>query len=682
MGLIGKLAFAMTALALSACSNNTMDVQVNPPRRTTFFDKHAMDTAISPGENFFLYANGNWIKKTIIPPTETGWGTFHILWDSNQNKIHNILNYAAEHDEIAGSINQKVGDLYKSGMNTITIEKLGFDPVKPMLAKIDAVKNYKDFIGLVADGFKTGNGFLFGLYAAPDDKNSNKNMAHFDQAGLSLPNRDYYFQQDSASKKIRNEFVKYISSLYILIGIEKENAIKKALSVLKLETAIAASHLREEQLRDPLKNYNKFSVADFQKQMPDIDLRDVFARIGLKSDSILVRQPAYYKTLDTILKTWPLDVWKNKALFECLNKASEFLSKKFRDARFDFFGKILWGQKQQRDRWKTVSGNIDGGLGELVGQLYVEKYFPPEAKQRMLELVNNLQKTFRMRIEKLYWMEDSTKKRAIAKLDTMRKKIGYPDKWKTYDDVIIRKDAYYENQISIAKHNYLDMMQKIDRPVDKSAWNLTPQTIDAFYSNNLNEMVFPAGILQFPFFDKDADDAINYGAIGWVIGHEMTHGFDDKGRQYDKDGNLKDWWTKRDADQFKKLAIMVIEQYNHYTVLNDLHVNGDLTLGENIADIGGLAIAYEAFKNTVEGKNNTTIDGLTADQRFFLSVAQVWRSKFTDESLRANISRNAHSPAMFRVNGPVSNMDAFYKAFNIRQGDQMFRSEEKRVKIW
>ena len=667
---------AIVIFMAAACKNKTDQQQ------TVFFDRSGMDTSVKPGENFFLYANGKWIKNTKIPPSETGWGTFYTLRDKNEANIYQILEYAAAHDDTVGSINQKVGDMFKSGMDTVAIEKLGYNPVKPQLTKIAAVKDYKDLVKLAADGFKTGDGFLFGFYISPDDKISTKNAAHFDQTGLNLPNRDYYFKTDSASKKILDGYVKYIAKLFTLTGVDAATANAKAGGILKLETAIATAHLSPVQLRDPVKNYNKFTFADFQKQMPDVDLLDAFNRMELKTDTVLVGQPRYYKALDGLLKSQPIDVWKDKATFEALSGAATYLSKAFRDAHFDFFGKVLSGQKQQRDRWKILSEDIDNGLGELLGQLYVQKYFPPDAKKRMLDLVNNLQAVYKERIEKLDWMGPQTKGEALAKLAAFTKKIGYPDKWKKYDDVQISKGAYYQNEQSIAAHNYREMIKKVGKPVDRTEWQMTPPTIDAYNNPLFNEIVFPAGILQFPFFDKDADDAVNYGAIGVVIGHEMTHGFDDQGRQYDKDGNLKDWWTPADAAKFKTRVKVLINQYNQFTVLGNLHVNGELTQGENLADVGGAMIAYQAFKNTPEGKSGAKIDGFTPDQRFFLSLTRVWQSKIRDETERMSISNNPHSPPMYRVNGPFSNMPEFYKAFNVNPGDKMYRPDSLRVKVW
>ena len=680
MKLMKWTCLAVSAMAITACTNKSKDTADAP--RTVFFDKAGMDTTVKPGENFFLYANGKWIKDTKIPGTETSWGSFNILYNSNQDKIHAILDDLGGKDNADGSKEQKVADLYKSGMDTITIDKLGYDPVKPLLAKIAAVKDYKDLVKLSADGFKDGDGFLFGFSVSPDDKVSSKNIAHFDQTGLTLPERDYYFKTDSASKKIRDGYVKYIAKIFTLTGVDAKTAAAKADGILKLETAIAQSHLTPTQLRDPVKNYNKFAVTALQKQVPDIDLTDAFSRMGLKTDTVLVGQPDYYKALDDLLKTQPIGVWKDKATFGALNDAASSLSKDFRDAHFDFFGKTLYGQKKQKERWKIMAQRVDGSLGELLGQLYVAKYFTPKAKQRMLDMVNNLQSVYRDRIEKLDWMSPETKKKAIEKLNAFTKKIGYPDKWTIYDDVTITKDGYYNNLVSVARHDYKEMIKKVNKPVDRTEWIMTPPTVNAYYNPTYNEIVFPAGILAFPFFDENADDAINYGAIGLVIGHEMTHGFDDQGRQYDKDGNLKDWWTKEDATKFKAKVQVMIDEYNKYTVLNNVHVNGALTQGENLADIGGLAIAYQAFKNTPQGKGNVKIDGFTPDQRFFLSLTQVWREKLTDEYARMLINVDPHSPDMYRVNGPASNSAAFYDAFSIKPGDKMYIPESKRVKVW
>ena len=665
-----------------ACKNKSSANENDTPKRTVFFDKASMDTTVSPGDNFFLYASGNWVKHTEIPASETAWGSFYTLADDNQKNLKKILEEVSSKKNAKGTADQKVADLYASGTDTVTIEKLGYGPIKPLLAQINAVKNYQELINLAADGYKEGNGFLFGFGVGPDDKISTKNIVGLSQTGLGLPNRDYYFNTDAATQKIRKEYLKYITKLFTLTGTDQATADKQANAILDLETAIAKSHSTPTELRDPIKNYNKFAVADFQKQIPDIDLRNVFDRMLVKTDTLLVGQPTYYQALNSLLKTRPIEIWKAKVKFEALSDAAPYMSKDFDHAHFNFYGTILSGQKVQKERWKRMARAVDGSLGELLGQLYAARYFKPEAKQRMLTLVNNLQAVYQSRIETLDWMSAETKQRALAKLEAFTKKIGYPDKWKKYDDIQISRTTYYQNMQSIARHDYQEMIQKLGKPVDKTEWGMTPPTVNAYYNPIFNEIVFPTGILQFPFFDFAADDAINYGAIGAVIGHEMTHGFDDQGRQYDKDGNLKDWWIKMDADQFKSKTQAIADQYSKYTVLSDLKVNGNLTLGENIADIGGLAIAYQAFKMTKQGQSTEKIDGLSPDQRFFLSFAQVWRIKIRDEAVRMRISTDPHSPAMYRVNGPLSNMDAFYTAFDIKPGNKMYRPENERVHIW
>lgn len=651
-------------------------------KRTVFLDLSGRDTTVKPGDDFFQYANGTWMKNTRIPDDQSGWGSFYTLYEDNQKNLRIILDEISKKENAKGSLVQKVADFYFSGMDTVTINKAGYDPIKPLLAKVDGVKSYKELLQLLASGYKEGNGALLAFYIGPDDKNSTKNMVQFYQTGLGLPNRDYYFNNDDETRKTRAAYLTYITKLFTLTGTDSVTAKKNADNILKLETEIAKSHSTPVELRDPVRNYHKLPVAEFIKLTPDLDTKVLLTEMGIKEDTLLVGQPKYYQSLNSLMKSQPLDIWKTKVRFMMISKHANELSKPFEQARFDFYGKVLNGQKVQEDRWKRVTAATDGGLGELLGQLYVKQYFKPEAKERMLKLVDNLQKVYKSRIEKLDWMSAETKQKAIAKLEAFTKKIGYPDKWKNYDDVTIDRGSYYANNLAIAKHEYNEQLKKLGKPVDKTEWGMTPPTVNAYYNPSFNEIVFPAGILQFPFFDNNADDAINYGAIGAVIGHEMTHGFDDQGRQYDKDGNLKDWWTTADAEKFNAKAKMVVNQYNGFTVLNDMHVNGELTLGENIADIGGLAIAFEAFKLTEQGKGTEKIDGFTPDQRFFLSFAQVWRIKDRDESMRTRIQTDPHSPEHFRVNGPLSHMVEFYNAFGVKPGDKMYKPEAERVKIW
>jgi len=662
------------SLVFASCKNNS--------NQQSYFDTAGMDTSIHPGDNFFMYANGTWIKNSVIPDDQSGWGSFYTLYDENLKKMRTILDeLSAKSDHTPGSNEQKVGDFYASGMDTAAIEKAGYDPLKPMLAKIDAVKDYKELISLLATSYTEGDGALIGIYVGADERNSTKNILSLYQTGLTLPEKDYYTKTDASTAEKRQKLIEHITNLFVLTGVDKTIATQQATAVLKLETAIAASHLAPVELRDPIRNYNKMSVVDLQKISPNINWSNSLQQMGIQTDSVNVAQPQYYKTLSALLSSQPIDVWKSKVKFDYISSNASLLSKAFVDERFSF-NKLFSGAKTQEDRWKKMVNRTDNGLKDLLGQIFVEKYFPAEAKKRMDELVNNLQIAFDKRIAQLDWMSDTTKQRAKEKLAAIMKKIGYPDKWKSYDDVTITRNDFYGNMRNIAKHDYKESIAKIGKPVDKTEWVMTAPTVNAYYNPTFNEIVFPAGILQFPFFELKADDAINYGAIGMVIGHEMTHGFDDQGRQYDAQGNLTDWWTKTDAEKFTTKAKGVIEQYNAYTVLDSLHVNGALTLGENLADIGGLAIAYDAFKLTQQGKSTEKIDGFTPDQRFFLGYAQVWRLVDRPESLRTRITTDPHSPEEFRVNGPLANFEPFYQAFGVTEKHQLYRPADQRARIW
>jgi putative endopeptidase len=679
MKILSLIALASGALAFSSCNNG--DKTVAADSRTVFFDTKGMDSSVKPGDNFYLYANGAWIKATAIPDDQSGWGSFYTLYDQNQKNLKGILDDAMKSNAAKGSLEQKVGDYYASGMDTAAIEKVGAAPLKPMLDKIDAVKDYKGLMELVAEANAQGDGDLMGAYVGADEKNSTQNIAIFYQTGLSLPEKEYYTRTDSATKAARAGLVAYAQKMFTYTGTDTATAAKNAASVLALETEIAKSHRTPVELRDPQKNYNKMSLAELEAKEPNIGWANFFAKMNVKVDSVNVNQPGYYEALNKMLPGQPIEVWKTKLKFDYISSNASLLSKNFQDANFTY-GQIFSGQKVDKERWKKIVSRVDGGLGELLGQLYVKKYFTEDAKKRMDELVNNLQKAFEARIHKLDWMSDSTKQRAVVKLNAFLKKIGYPSKWKNFDDVTIDKNNLFANAKSVQAHNQKEQVAKIGKPVDKTEWGMSPPTVNAYYNPTNNEIVFPAGILQFPFFDANADDAVNYGGIGMVIGHEMTHGFDDQGAQYDDKGNMKNWWTTSDNDKFKAKTGAVAKQYSAFTVLGDMHVNGELTLGENLADIGGLAIAYDAFKMTKQGKDTVKIDGFTPDQRFFLGYAQVWRLKNRDETMRSRITTDPHSPEMYRVNGPASNFDPFYAAFNIQPGDKMYVKPEERAHIW
>jgi putative endopeptidase len=503
------------------------------------------------------------------------------------------------------------------------------------------------------------------------------------QGGTTLPDRDYYLKNDDRSQKVRTEYMAYMVKLFGLCGEDQVQAAADAATVMNLETALARAQMSRVEMRDPNKLYNKFSVAHLSDLTPNLNWQDILGQLGYKTrqDSLIVSNPSFLVFIDSLSGKVSINDWKTYLKWGVIKDAAPYLSSDFVNANFNFV-QALSGQKEQTPRWQRMSGLIDRQLGDLLGQLYVNKYFNQAAKVRMLELVNNLQQTFESRIKKLDWMSEATKEQALAKLNAFTKKIGFPDKWKNYDGLVIKRNDFLGNLRRCSQWTYEDNINKLGKPIDKTEWGMTPPTVNAYYSAQKNEIVFPAGILRFPFFDFKADDAINYGGIGAVIGHEMTHGFDDQGRQFDADGNLHDWWTKADAEEFKKRADEVAQQYNGYIILDSLHVNGKLTLGENLADLGGLSIAYEAFKNTREGKSDIKIDGFTPDQRFFLNWAQVWRNNILPESAAQRIVTDSHSPGMYRANGPLTNMDAFYNAFNIKPGDKMYKAPELRTRIW
>jgi putative endopeptidase len=670
-----------TAVLFTACNGNNAST-TEAPKRTSFFDTKGMDSLSKPGDNFFTYANGGWMKTNSIPDDQSGWGSFYTLYEDNQKNLKTIIEAAAKSNSAAGSLEQKVGDFYSSGMDTVAIEKKGMEPLKPLLDRIDAVKNYNELIALLAKLNAEGQGHeLLGFYVGADEKNSTKNIPVFYQSGLTLPEKEYYTKQDSASKAARKGMIDYAVKMFEYTGADSVTATKNAMAILALETDMAVSHRTPAETRDPQKNYNKMALADMQKTQPNINWALFFEALGAKADSINVSQPGYYTALNTLLATKPIDAWKSKVKFGYITGSASSLSKKFRDASFAF-NKIFSGQKVDQERWKTMVQKVDGGLGDLAGQLYVKKYFTEDAKKRMNELIENLSKAFSERIMKNEWMSDTTKKRAIVKLNAFMKKIGYTSKWKNYDDVTIIKDDFFANVQSIRKHALKESTDKIGKDVDKTEWGMTAPTVNAYYNPTNNEIVFPAGILQFPFFDANADDAINYGGIGMVIGHEMTHGFDDQGSQYDEKGNMNNWWSKDDNAKFKVKTNGVVKQYSAYTMFDNIHINGELTQGENIADIGGLAIAYDAFKMTKQGKDTTKIDGFTPDQRFFLGFAQIWRIVNKEETMRSRLNTDPHSPEMFRINGPLVNFDPFYAAFNIKEGDAMYLKPEQRARIW
>lgn len=673
---------AITTIGAASCQSGGGDKSAKKAD-FKFIDKANMDTTVKPGDDFFLYANGAWLKKTEIPGDKTRWGSFDELRDKTNKDVHELLNQAAGSNAAAGTLEGNVGNFYKSGMDSAAIEKAGITPLKPVLDRINAITTPEQLLDEVAVEFTQGVHTILSGGIGPDDRNVTKVIVQFSQGGLGLPSKEYYTDKDSNAVKNRDAYKKYIATILQLNGQDATTATKNAEAIFGLENTLANASLSPVEMRDPQRLYNKFSLDAFTKQTPGIDWKALFGKLNVKGeDSFIVQTPKYYQALARQLKATPIDTWKQYLIFHNISDMAPFLSSNFSNAHFDFYDKTLAGQKEQEPRWERVMQVINGAIGDQLGQLYVDKHFKPEAKKRMLELVNNLQQAFHERITNLDWMSDVTKQKAIAKLNTFMKKIGYPDKWKNYDGLKLVPDNFVQNVLNASAFEYNYQVSKLGKPVDKTEWFMTPNTVNAYYNPAFNEIVFPAAILQFPFFDFDADDAINYGGIGAVIGHEMTHGFDDQGSQYDADGNLKNWWTPEDAKKFAEKTGIVRKQFDGYTVLGDVHVNGALTLGENIADLGGVTIAYQAFKKTKQGQSNEKIDGFTPDQRFFLSWAQVWRGKARDERARMLIKTDPHSPSEWRANGPLSNFDPFYKAFNVKEGDKMWRADSIRAKIW
>ncbi len=666
--------FAIT-LSLAAC-NNKLDTKTIAAGNI-----QGIDSSIKPGNNFFMYVNKKWYDTAQIPPSQAGVGAYMFMNYPQRLCLQGILDSVSKANNKAGSIEQKLGDFYASGMDTNTINQRGYNPIKSILARIDSITDVTSMIKFVANQSKVFNNSVVAFYVGPDNKNSNLNIAHIGQAGIGLPERDYYFETNPSSVGIQQAYKTYLAKLFQLTGTDAATATKNADIVYNIDKQLASSHRNNIELRDVNANYNKMAVATLAKQEPNIGWQNVLNDMGAKTDSIDVGQPAYYIKLNTALKTMPISDWKTYLKAYTISNYADILSKPFVDAAFEF-NKVLTGQAVQKTRGEIMASAVDNSLGEALGQIYVKKYFGEDAKKRVEELVNNLQKAMAARMDKLDWMSDSTKQKSKEKLFAITKKIGYPDKWRDYSNVTVAKDKYFENVVSASANNYQFEINKLNKPVDKTEWFNTPSTVTAYNNPSANEIVFPAGILQPPYFDNNVDDALNYGGIGMVIGHEITHTFDDQGAQYDKEGNVKNWWAKADYDKFKAKTQKIIDLYNTFTVLDTVHVKGAMTVGENAADIGGVAMAYDAFKLTKEGQDTTKIGGYTPDQRFFISVAHIWRVKMKDEFLRLWINNNPHSPPMWRVNSPLMNNPHFYAAFNIQPGDSNYLAPDKRVQIW
>ena len=628
-----------------------------------------------------MYANGIWYDTVQIPAAQTGVGAYSFMNYPQRVRLQALLDSVSAASNAPGSNAQKVGDLYASGMNADAINRRGDEPIKPILARIDAIADVASLLKFVTDEHKAGNRSIIGLSVGSDNKQSTVNIAQLSQTGLGLPDRDYYVKTDSATVALQRAYKTYVATLLTLTGTDAATAAKQADAAYDLEKQLATAHKTNIERRNVLANYNKMAVATLAQGQSTLNWTSLLNDLGVQVDSINVRQPAYYYRLNTLLGTTPIQNWQAYLKANTLTHYANFLSQPFLDASFAYT-KALTGQAVTQTRTQQMTQVVDQTLGDALAQLYVKKYFPEAAKKRMAVLVDNLEKAFEARINRLDWMSDSTKTKAKEKLYAFTEKIGYPDKWQDYINVFISRDTYFENRLSAARNEYTDDIAKVGKPVDRTEWHTTPPTVTAYNNPPLNEIVFPAGILQSPYFNLTADDALNYGGIGMVIGHEITHSFDDQGAQFDKVGNVTNWWTKADYAKFKARTQQVIDQYNRFTVLDSVHVKGPLTVGENTADIAGVAIAYDAFKLTEQGKDTTKIDGFTPDQRFFISIARIWRVKTRDEFMRVYVNTNPHSPAKWRVNGPLMNFTPFYNAFNIQPGDKMFKPEAERITVW
>lgn len=654
-----------------------------PVRKGTGLNLDNLDKGVEPCADFFKYANGNWIKNNPVPAAEVRWGSFNELGDRNNAILRKILDDAARTPGAPGSNQQKVGDYYASGMDTMQIEKAGLTPLQGELTRIQSIKNLADMQKVLARHQVIGVNSVFGMGVGQDDKNSEQYAVFTSQSGLGLPDRDMYLKDDARSQKVREEYQKYLTIILKLSGESDADAKKHTDAIMRIETRLAKASKSRVELRDPYANYNKMTVAALVKQAPNFNWPLQQQELKLTAaKEIIVGQPDFFKEASTMLKVVPIADWQAYMKARLISSFAGTLPAAYVQANFDFYSKTLNGAKAMQPRWKRTLRATDGALGEAFGQLYVEKAFTPAAKKRAQELVQNLQVAFAARIKQLEWMTPATKEQALKKLESFTVKIGYPDKWKDYSALKVDRSPYAANVLRAREWGTFDNSAKFGKPVDRMEWGMTPPTVNAYYNPGMNEIVFPAGILQPPFYDPNADDAVNYGGIGAVIGHEITHGFDDQGRLYDAKGNLKSWWTKDDSVQFSQRTSLVDAQYSAYQPIDSVNVNGKLTMGENIADIGGINIAYDAFKMTPQFKNNEQYDGLTPSQRFFLSFAQIWRVNARPEYLRQQVVTDPHSPAMFRVNGPLSLMPAFYEAFGCKDGTKMVRTQQQRAKIW
>jgi putative endopeptidase len=678
-----KIVGAAALLMLAACGQESATDVAQDARAAlkSGIDMTHIDTSIKPGDDFYGYMNARWVEEFELPADKSNYGTFTMLRDKSQEDVKAIVDMAATGDFAKGTDEQKVGDLYKSYLDMDTRNARGIEPLQPELERIAAISSRDELAAYFAGAIKRGYGMPFVLFQVGDMKDPANYGIYTYQAGIGLPDREYYFTEDEKSAAIRADYVAHIEKMFGLAGFG--DAAEAAAEIMALETRIAAAHMTKEEARDWMNNYNKVPVAELGSIMPTFAWPTFLDEAGLNElENIIVLQTDYMGELDAIVADTDLDTWKNYLKWNALNSRASVLNKEIDDQDFAFFSTTLRGIEEQEADWRRAVSTVNGTLGEVVGKVYVKNHFPPEAKERMLELVGNLISAYETSIKELDWMGEETRAQALAKLYKFEPKIGYPDEWRDYSALDVEPDDLFGNIERAALAEYQRQLDRQGGPVDRKEWGMTPQTVNASYNPTMNQITFPAAILQPPFFDLAADEAVNYGAIGAVIGHEIGHGFDDKGSTFDGDGALRNWWTDEDRAEFEKRTAALVDQFDSYKVFDDLHVNGEFTLGENIGDLGGLSIALKAYHMSLNGEEPPLIDGYTGEQRVFLGWAQVWRRKYRDEELRRRIAIDPHSPAEFRVNGIVRNVPEFYEAFDVKPGDALYLPPEERVKIW
>ena len=672
----------LVVCSLSMRANENIQGQEDPKVVRSGIEADLLDKKTAPGDDFFGHVNGIWLDKTEIPADKSNYGSFGILQEQANVALREIVESMAElPDSKPGSTEQKVGDFYRAFMDTQKLEELGADPIRPLVARVRDLKSKDELIDLLGEWQRQGISSVFACFVNSDARDSDRNIVYITQSGITLPDRDYYLKDEPKEKRIREAYHKYIAGLMKLIGEEHPNRIAER--VIRLETKIAELQWTRVENRNPLKTYNKKTNEQLNELLKEFDWNRFAAIAGLgKQTEFVVRQPSFLEGVDELLKLTALEAWQDYLTFHVVDGFAAMLSKDFDDLSFELHEKTLSGVAEPSVRWKRAVRAANSSMGELVGELYVRKHFTPAAKARMGELVANLRSAMGVRIQQLDWMSDATKKRSQEKLKKIRTKIGYPDKWKDYSKLVIKPDDLVGNMRRAQAVAYQRMLDKLGKPVDRGQWLMTPQTVNAYYNPMMNEIVFPAAILQPPFFFMDADDAVNYGGIGAVIGHELSHGFDDSGSRFDGDGNLNNWWTAEDRSEFEKRANQLVAQYSEYEPIPGMKLNGKLTLGENIGDLGGINIALEAYKISLKGKPAPVLDGLNGQQRFFMGFGQIFRRKYRPEELRRRLFVDPHSPSRFRVNGIVRNVDAFYEEFEVEPGQKLYLPPKQRVRIW